>query len=152
MCFCSFFLEKIPQCKNCFLFDEEKLEESFYHFKDRHSLVLFMLNIILNIQKIYLEFCKCDGTNICLPCQSNNCYKEYQDQIYQHCLNFDFLSNVKVNLHRNLFKMVATFNHFLCEILNRKYQYSFKCWFTGEELKYDLDTCLVQYEEQKIKI
>ena len=47
--------------------------------------------------------------------------------------------------------MVPTFNHFLCEIINRKYQYSFKCWFTGKELKYDLDTCLVQYEEQKIK-
>ena len=47
--------------------------------------------------------------------------------------------------------MVPTFNHFLCEIINRKYQYTFKSWFTDRELKYDLDTCLVQYEEQKIK-
>ena len=45
------FLEKMPLCKNYFLFDEEKIEESFYHFEDRHSLVLCMLNIILNYKK-----------------------------------------------------------------------------------------------------
>ena len=103
------------------------------------------------MQKIYLEFCKHDGVNICLLCQSNNCYREYQYQIYQYCLNFDFLSKVKDNLYHNLFKMVPTFNNFLCETINRKYQYTFKSSFTGEELKYDLDTCLIQYEEQNIK-
>ena len=45
------FLGKMPQCKNCFLLDEEKLENA-YHFEDRQSLALFMLNIILNIQEI----------------------------------------------------------------------------------------------------
>ena len=72
------------------------------------------------MQKIYLEFCKCDGVNICLPCQSNSCYREYQYQIYQYCLNFDFLSKVKDNLYPNLFKMVPTFNNFLCETINRR--------------------------------
>ena len=42
----------MPQCKNCFLIDEEKLENAFYHFEDRQSLAPFMLNIILNIQEI----------------------------------------------------------------------------------------------------
>lgn len=71
----------MPQCKNCFLLDEEKLENAFYHFEDRQSLALFMLNIILNIQEIWLDFSKCDGGNICLGCQANICYREYQYHI-----------------------------------------------------------------------
>ena len=141
------FLEKMPQCKNCFLFDEEKLENAFNQFEDRHSLVLF----ILNIQEIWLDICKCDGENVCLACQSNICYREYQYNIYEHCLNFDFLSKVKENLYHNLFKMVPTFIHFLCKIINRKYQYTFKYWFTSEDIKYDLNVCLANFEEHKIK-
>ena len=67
------------------------------------------------------------------------------------CLNFDFLSKVKDNLHINLIKMVPAFNHFLCKIINRKYQYKFKSFFTGEELKYDLNVCLTNFEEHEIK-
>ena len=140
----------MPQCKNCFLFDEEKIENAVNYFDHRRSLVLFLLNVILNVQEIWLEFCKCDGKNICLPCQANICYRDYEYNIYEHCLYLDFLSKVKYNLHLNLFKMVPTFNHFLCEIINRKYQYKFKCWFTGEDLKYDLETCLIKFEEQKV--
>ena len=78
----------MPQCKNCFLFDEEKLENAFYHFQDRHSLVLFMLNIILNVQEIWIEFCICDGSTICLPFQANICYREYQYNIYEYLFEF----------------------------------------------------------------
>ena len=67
------------------------------------------------------------------------------------CLNFDFLSKVKDNLHINLIKMVPTFNHFLCKTINRKYQNRFKFFFTGEELKYNLNVCLTNFEEHKIK-
>lgn len=48
--------------------------------------------------------------------------------------------------------MVQTFNHFLCKIINRKYQYKFKSWFTGEEVKYDLDICLANFEEEEKSI
>ena len=47
--------------------------------------------------------------------------------------------------------MVPTYNHFLCEIINKKYQYTHKDWFTGEYVSYDLDFCLTNYEQQKIK-
>ena len=63
----------------------------------------------------------------------------------------DFLLKVKDNLHLNLFKMVPTYNQFLCEIINKKYQYTHKDWFTGEYISYDLDFCLTNYEQQKIK-
>ena len=58
---------------------------------------------------------------------------------------------MKDNLHINLIKMVPTFNHFLCKTINRKYQNRFKFFFTGEELKYDLNVCLTNFEEHKIK-
>ena len=83
------------QCKNCFFFYKEKLENAVnYYGHPRRSLVLFLLNVILNIQEFWLDFCKCDGTNICLPCQANICYREYQYNIYEHCLNLDFLLKV----------------------------------------------------------
>ena len=47
--------------------------------------------------------------------------------------------------------MVPTFNHFLCDIINKKYQYKHKDWFTGEDMSYDLDFCLTNFEEKKIK-
>lgn len=141
----------MPQCKNSFLFDEEKLENAINFFENRRSLVHFLLNVILNIQEIWLKFCKCDGVNICLPCQVNICYRKCQYVVYDGCLNLDFLLKVKDNLHTNLLKMVTTYNHFLCEIINKKYQYLHKDWFTGEDVQYDLGFCLTNFEQKLIK-
>lgn len=47
--------------------------------------------------------------------------------------------------------MVPTYNHFLCMIINKKYQYIHKDWITGEDNSYDLDFCLTNYEQKKIK-
>ena len=138
-------------CKNWFLYDQEKLENVCCFFKDRHSLVFLLLNVISNIQNLWLKFCKCDGKNICLPCQSNICYREYQYVVYKQCLNLDFLAKVRDNLHNNLLKMIYANNHFLCEIINNKYVYHHKDWFTGENVNYELDFCLTSYEKNKMK-
>ena len=98
-----------------------------------------------------MQFCKCGGINICFPCQANICYRKYQYVVYENCLNLNFLLKVKDNLHLNLFKMVPTYNHFLCMIINKKYQYIHKDWITGEDNSYDLDFCLTNYEQKKIK-
>ena len=151
--FLFIFLEKMSQqqqCKNCFLFDEVKLENAFNQINERHSLAFFLLNIILNIQEIWIDFCKCDGKNICLARQANINHKNYQYHIYEHSLNFDFLIKVKQNLYFNLLKVVLQFNYFLCTIINRRYQYKFKSWFTGEEIYYNLSDCSVSYEDTKI--
>ena len=113
-------------CKNCFLFDQEKLEVQCCFSKDRHSLVLSLLNVILNIQKKWMNFCQCDGSKICLVCQCNIVYKEYQYTIYKNCLNLDFLAKVRENLHKNLLKLIESNNHFLCEIINEKIRYYHK--------------------------
>ena len=76
------FLGMISKCKNCFLFDEEKLNSYMNYFPDKHSLTLFLLNVILNIQDKYLSFCKFDGKNICILCQGNIYYREYEYTVY----------------------------------------------------------------------
>ena len=43
-------------CKNCFLFDEEKLENACCFFTERHWLAFSLLNVVLNIQKMWLQF------------------------------------------------------------------------------------------------
>ena len=135
-----FFLEKLV-CNNCFLNDQYKLENKSCFFKDRHVLTLFLLNIILNIKKKWLDFCKCDGKTMCLACRSNIIYREYQYNIYQHCLNLDFLAKVRENLFDNLEKMLTLNNHFVCEIINKKFHYEHKDWFTGEKILLDLEKC-----------
>ena len=47
--------------------------------------------------------------------------------------------------------MVTTYNHFLCEIINKKYKYSHKDWFTGEDVQNDLGFCLTNFEQKLIK-
>ena len=39
---------------------------------------------------------------------------------------------------------------FLCEIINNKYVYHHKDWFTGENVNYELDFCLTSYEKNKM--
>ena len=40
-------------------------------------------------------------------------------------------------------------SHFVCEILNNKYQYHHKDWFSGDELYFDLEVCLGFWEEKQ---
>ena len=68
----------MPTCKYCFLYNQEKLESVCCFFQDRHSVVLFLSNVILSIQDLWTKFCKCDGENISIPCQIINnkyCYR-----------------------------------------------------------------------------
>ena len=133
-------------CKNCFLFDEEKLENACCFLTERYLLAFSLLNVVLNFQKMWLQFVY----PVCLPCQANICYRDYHYVVYKNCLNLDFLSKVRENLHQNLLKMSTSYNHFLCEKINKKYLYHHKGWFTGENVTYDLDFCLTFYEKSEM--
>ena len=39
-------------CKNCFQEDNEMFEYNCNVFKDRYNLVLYLINIVMNIQEI----------------------------------------------------------------------------------------------------
>ena len=109
----------------------------------------FLINIVMNIQKLWEEFCTCDGVEICLLCQANLHYNKYEHTIYQNCLNMDFLSKVRENLVGNLYKLENE-GHFVCRIINEKYQYKHTDWFTGDVLFFNLEDCLLRWEQKKI--
>ena len=70
-------------------------------------------------------------------------------QLYKNCLNLDFLLKVKQNLHLKLCELQEKHNHFLCKIINEKYQYSIKSVFSGEDIFFDVKKALTEWEETK---
>ena len=143
-----FFLEKMV-CDNCLKFDKDCFEYKCNVFENRHVLVVFLINIVMNIQKLWEEFCMCDGVEICFICQANLHYNKYEHTIYQNCLNLDFLSKVRENLVENLYKLENE-GHFVCRIINQKYQYQHPDWFTGYVLFFNLEHYLLRWEQKKI--
>ena len=109
-------------CRNCFLFDEFKLHSKLGFFEIRKEMVIFMLNVMLNIHKYVLDYCKCDGETICLSCEIANIFNEkITYEIYKNCLNIDILLKIKENLHVQLIRLLEKHDHFLCKIINEKY-------------------------------
>ena len=64
----------------------------------------------MNIQEIWMDFCKCNGEEIF--------YKKYEHTIYRNCLNLNFLAKVRENVCGNLNKLLTLNNHFVCEVIN----------------------------------
>ena len=98
-----------------------------------------------------MDFCRCDGSKICLVCLCNIVYKEYQYTIYKKCLNLDFLAKITDNLHKNLLKLFESNNHFLCKIINEKFRYYHRDWFNGNQVYYDLEHCLSLWEKYQME-
>ena len=63
-------------CKNCFLYDEIKLHAKVGFFETRKDLVLFLLNVILNIKDLFIDNCNCDGKNVCQSCHMGDIFDE----------------------------------------------------------------------------
>ena len=140
----------MASCKNCFLCDEFKLHSKVGFFESRKDMAVFILNVILNVQKYFIQFCKCDGETICLQCEIANMFDSKTTyEIYKNCLNLDFLLKVKQNLHLKLCELQEKHNHFLCKIINEKYHYSIKSVFSGEDIFFDVKKALTEWEETK---
>ena len=119
-------------CKNCFLFNNEKLNSKMGYFECRRDLFDFLINTIMNIQWHHLKYCKCNKT-ICGPCQIADIFKEEVTyKLYKNCFNFDLLNQVRENLHIYLHNLLEKNDHFLCKIINEKYFYVHKCHYTGK--------------------
>ena len=87
-------------CGNCFLFGEYKLYSKVGFFETRKEMVIFMLNVIMNIQKYVLDFCKCDGETICSLCQIAQIFDEKVTyEICKNCFDLNMLLKIKENIH-----------------------------------------------------
>ena len=61
------------------------------------------------------------------------------------------LFSKRENIFDNLEKMLTLNNHFICEIINDKFQYEHDDWFTGKNMLFNLEKCLKAWEEDKIQ-
>ena len=134
------------------MFDEFKLHSKIGFFETRKEMVIFMLNVILNIQKYVLDFCKYDEETICLPCEIAGIFDEKVTyEIYKNCLNIDMLLKIKENLNVQLDKLQESHEHFLCKILNEKYKhYEQKCIFTCNPISICVRKAYLEWEKMRI--
>ena len=66
-------------------------------------MVIFILNVLLNIEKLYFDFCECEDEKICYPCFMAGIYDEDQVyNVYKNCLDLDFLCQFKENLYLHM--------------------------------------------------
>ena len=57
-------------CRNCYKDNEESFRIFTCNFKGRRSLVVFLLNIVLNAQELRNEYCFCEKVlEECSVCQ-----------------------------------------------------------------------------------
>ena len=85
-------------------------------------------------------------------CQFGIAYLHDEDEIYENSFNLHFLANFQDHMHKNLKKLLLkTDSHFTCELINKKFFYVHKDWFTGELENYYLPQCFQVFENNKIK-
>ena len=118
--------------QNCFVNETEKFQKTTCVFKSRQPLVLFLLNVVLNIEKFWAGFCYCtDSKLICFICQMRVFYLNDQYDIYENSLNMDFLSKFHQDLITNLNNLLEMECLFGCKVINPKYFYTVKDFFDG---------------------
>ena len=107
-------------------------------------MVIFMLNTIFNIQKYFLDFCKCDGHSICFLCEIGQVFnKDLTYEIYKNYLDLNLMSKIKEHLHVQLNNLLEMSNndHFLCKILNEDYHHEQgPSMFNGEPITFSVRT------------
>lgn len=101
-------------CKNCFNSNQRKLNLAFESCEGRRQdLVVFILNIILNIEKYFIRYCTCKDEKICLVCETAIFFKDMQFGIYKYSLNFDKMSKMRIDLQSKLNELCKKNNHFV---------------------------------------
>ena len=111
-------------------------------------MVVLILNVLLNIENLYFDFFECDNENICYPCVMADIYDEEQEYfVYKNCLNLDFISQFKENLHLHLCKLFESKNH---KIIEEQFYYSHKCFFRGYIVHIKVQTAYLEWGKLKI--
>ena len=114
-------------------------------------MVIFLLNVVLNIEKFWEDFCFCtDCKLICSVCQMQIVYFNDQHDLYGNSFNMHFLLKFHQHLIKNLNSLLEIDCHFVCEVINKKYFYILKDLFDGSKKDFDLSDCLNEFENKKI--
>ena len=114
-------------------------------------MVIFLLNVVLNIEKFWKDFCFCTNSKlICSVCQMRLIYLNDQYDIYENSFNMDFILKFHQDPIKNLNSLLEINCHFVCKVINEKYFYTLKDLFDGSKKHFHLYDCLNEFENKKI--
>ena len=120
-------------------------------FSSRRPMVIFILNVLLNIKDFRDQFSICKKDFPCLPCQFRMVYLSDDYDIYEKSFNLHFLFVFHRHLYENLkILLVEVESHLACELINKKHFYVRKDFFDGKIERFYLWDCLEDYENKKI--
>ena len=81
-------------------------------------------------------FCKKVGLK-CSVCQLKMVYLNDKYDLYENCFYMHFLAVFHTDIYNNLIKLLEVKNH-VCKLINTKYSYAHKDWFTGKTERFYL--------------
>ena len=138
-------------CQNCFKNNMDAFEKATCVFSSCRPLVIFILNVLLNIKDFKNCLCICKKDFLCLPCQFRMVYLNDDYDIYENSFNLQFLFVFHLHLYENLKRLlVEVESHLACKLINKKYFYVLKDFFDGRIERFYLSDCLEDYENKKI--
>ena len=138
-------------CQNCFKNNMDAFEKATCVFSSCRPLVIFILNVLLNIKDFKNCLCICKKDFLCLPCQFRMVYLNDDYDIYENSFNLHFLFVFHRHLYENLkILLVEVESHLACELINKNHFYVHKDFFDGKIERFYLSDCLEDYENKKI--
>ena len=125
-----FFLEKMT-CNNCFKDNVDAFEKATCQFYSQRSLVIFLLNVTLNIKDLWEQYCFCkkvkNSVNPCSVCQFRIVYLNDEYNIYVNSFDLNFLSKFHTHHVKNLkCLLLETDSHIACRLVIKIFCYVFK--------------------------
>ena len=139
----------------CFKQNFEEFEKISTVFESQRPLVIFSLNILLNIEELWEKYWFCSSNRErCLNCQFRKVYFDeslFQFEIYEHCFDLDFLFKFYDHFTYNLERLIKeTDSHFVCELINKFFLYKNKCFFNGVTAPLSIEEASNFYEKNYI--
>ena len=91
-------------CQNCFKDNVDAFEKATFQFSSPRLLVIFLLNVALNVKDLWEHYCFCDkvGVLLCSVCQFQADYLNGKYDIYENSFDLNFLSNFDRHVYKNL--------------------------------------------------
>ena len=116
------------------------------------SIIFFLLNTLRNIKSFRNQLYYCVQLQPrCLICEICREFQSVEYDLYENMFCLDFLGRVHSYLHDYLEKIFLS-KRCLCFILNNKYSYVWKDWFTGENYRIFLKDAITHKENHDINI
>lgn len=137
-------------CDHCYLPDVQKVHQLFFNYDSRRKLALFLLNVILNIEKFHKQYCTCRQNDICYPCTAASVFSGEQYSLYKNCLDFEYLYKIRAKLHGSIIFLLEKKTHFVCTIIGHRFFYEHQCFFTGNTVRISLELAYEEWEKARI--